>query len=173
VEKAYKYIRQTNSYGCGVVAVMNAINYSMAQNGLGRNRQYNYFNIPELEDILKTNEEFGTDEKEMVKFLRNYFYVTVNKKFSKKKLDKWLADGNQAIILYPYSGPWELHYSNVYERRVTRMNCEYYKGANVWWKKPSGLRWSMSRIIRRSILKSMYMHTSITIYLKWKGTVIQ
>lgn len=164
----FRYIHQTNTYGCGVFAVMNAINYGLSRNGFGLDHQLGYDDIEDLEDILGTDEDEGTDEGPMIDFLRNYFYVTVKRKFSKKYMDKWLARGSYAIILYPYAGKYELHYSNVFERKISKKGEEYYKGANVWFKKEDNSKWSVSRSFGKELIKQMYHEDSLVIYLRWR-----
>lgn len=161
--KKFKYIPQLNSYGCGVFAVMNAINYGIYSNNC-KTPQLCQKDSSNLEKILNTDKEYGTEEKYIIDFLRTCFYVTVRRKFSKKKLDKWLEKGNQAIILYPYAGKYELHYSNI----LHKTNKIYY-GANVWFKRSN--KWVMLKTIPKELFKSMYHPDSLTIYLRWRGNV--
>lgn len=159
----FNYIPQTNSYNCGAVALMNAINY------LGET-QFKISHIPWVERVLKTTPEFGTEEKHMIKTLRNLFKITIRKTFNKEYFDKWLLDGNQAIILYPWSfetDDW--HFSNVFELKNGR-----YRGANFWWYGESN-KWYMAKSMDEQILtKQMSLkddNIRRVIYLRKRGII--
>ncbi len=165
----FNYIHQVTEYGCGVCAVMNAVNYGMFKHGYGLKHQFDYKHSEMLEKVLGTDEDFGTEEWPMVEFLRNYFHVTIRKSFSKKKLDNWLSRGHQVIILYPYSGKDELHYSNIFQKAKSQVGGRHYKCANVWWKQPNGKLWRMYKTLPEGVLAAMYKPESLIMYIRWRS----
>ncbi|HLD91576.1 MAG TPA: hypothetical protein VI911_11315 [Patescibacteria group bacterium] len=147
-----KPLLQNNDYGCGVFAIMNAINKVSK-------RQLTLEDIPRWEKILKTDKEYGTLRTDlMLKCLRKHFYATMSKKFSKKKMDNWLDRGNQAIILYPYEGKYELHYSNIFYRFK-----DGYEGVNFWIKNN---KWARSSKTNERCIKWFYQEGTEIFYLR-------
>lgn len=125
----FKYLEQNNDHGCGVFATINAINYEFRD-------IYGYKHVPILEMMLKTDVENGTEQRDIIKFLRFIFYIRSSSKFSKKRLDKWLEKSNrhQAIIMYyaePSTQTW--HYCNIFQKKHNK-----YYGANFWFPLDKG-----------------------------------
>lgn len=166
--KKFKPIRQTNDYGCGVFAVINAINYAYFSYKQCLKQPYDLSDVLKLEKLFGTTEEMGTEEWPMIQYLRKYFYVTIRRRFSKKYLSDWLKRGNQAIILYSYNGPLELHYANIFEYHQRKNGDRYYFGANFWFKKFGNIRWSLSQRIQSRYINSMYQPESVVLYLRWR-----
>ena len=156
--RKFTYIPQTNGYNCGPVAVMNAYNYHQ---DCFRKRH-----VPICETILHTCPIMGTEEKHMIKELRDTFTVKVERgKFSKRKIDNWIerSEDHQVIILYCYSPKaYEWHYANIFRK----INGRYW-GANFFTPSESG-RWRFTKTIPEDYTRSFYRYQDdfVTLYIK-------
>ncbi len=123
------YLQQSNSYGCGVFAVMNALNHV---NGL--KKQLYFKDVRKYEKLLNCCTEYGTEEVPMMRELRKKFYVTYVKDFDKKRMDDWIMRGHQIILLYctskenlVYDLGEQRHYTN-----IMRKKDKMYYGVNFY-----------------------------------------
>jgi hypothetical protein len=160
----FNYIPQTNSYNCGVVALMNAFNYSGLAN-------FKIGHIPWVERTLHADKDYGVEEKDMIKIFRNAFKVTIRKKLDTDFLNKWLAAGNQAIVLYPYSFETnDYHFANIFGQ----VNSCYF-GANFWWHGDCG-KWYFSKKLQSSVINKLMNipkdNVRRIIYLRLKTVVL-
>ena len=151
---AFRILWQPNGYNCGVMAVINAINWQAGHNVIKSK------DIKGFEKILKTTKEDGTEESPMLKELRKHLYARLEYKFSKRKVDNWLRRGNQVIVLYAYNVKTDdYHYANIFYIRKT-----FYWGANF-----CNLRGMCESMSMKSLVKRTRNQTSSVIYLRKKG----
>lgn len=91
-----RYVKQRNTYSCGVIAVINALKWA------GYNFTYDQlYNV--LSEVLQTNSEIGTEEKYLDKVLKLFgskvFSVTHVKSINFKQLNKEIEEGHAVILL--------------------------------------------------------------------------
>ena len=151
-----RMLYQFNEYGCGVFAVMNALRsvYSLYPP---------IYMYDQIEEELDTDEEWGTEEWPMVKYLRKDFLITIVRNFDQERMDEWLGRSkhHQVIVLYPWKftedGIDNLHYCNITEKKT-----HTYIGANF-----CSTRFGLRHWVFTEWAKKWFDHSSTSvIYLR-------
>jgi hypothetical protein len=115
-------LKLNNDYNCGVLAVLEALIHAELP--------YDASDLAGIEYDLKTDKVYGTEEREMLKLLRQHFTVLTRKTHDADFLTRWLAAGHQAIVLYPWRfNTKDYHYSNIFS---INNHDTHYQGANFW-----------------------------------------
>lgn len=131
-----RYIKQLDSYSCGVIAYLNIMNYFGSR--------YNRTDLPKYRKLLKTDKEYGTEPLPILALLRENDLLVGSRSFGYNPNKLYLA-------CYISNSSGTMHYIVILPGRIAINWHPYNDDTKMYTRYELPKRWIMDRVGRNTI----------------------